>query len=187
MACSQIIYGFNARGACKIVGGVKTVYLTNSENITAVGTTGPSPVTQINSFTYATGGLWYEFNQIQETSSLTMTPNASVQNYSLFFEEILTLVFTNYNADLRYIVKSLAQNNLVAVVELRSGEFVYIGNYTGLDISGGEGGSGIAAGDRNGFSLTFRAIEPEAPLTLDPTFVESVDWTSKVSSSILGS
>ena len=80
MACSQIIYGFNARGACKIVGGVKTVYLTNSENITAVGTTGPSPVTQINSFTYATGGLWYEFNQIQETSSLTMTPNANVQN-----------------------------------------------------------------------------------------------------------
>ena len=185
MACSQIIYGYNARGACKIVGGVKTVYLTNSENITAVGTTGPSPVTQIDSFTYATGGLWYEFNQIQETSSLTMTPVANVQNYSLFFEEILTLVFTSYDANLRYIVKSLAQNNLVAVVELRSGEFVYIGNYTGLDISGGEGGSGVAAGDRNGFSLTFRAIEPEAPLTLDPTFVASSGWTSKVSSSIL--
>jgi hypothetical protein len=105
----------------------------------------------------------------------------------LFFEEILTLVFTNYNADLRYIVKSLAQNNLVAVVELRSGEYVYIGNYTGLDINGGEGGSGVAAGDRNGFSLTFRALEPEAPLTLDTTFVASVDWTSKVSASILSS
>ena len=185
MACSQIIYGHNARGACKIVGGVKTVYLTNSDNITAVGTTGPSPVEQINSFTYATGGLWYEFNQIQETSSITMTPNANVQNYSLFYECILTLVFTNYDANLRYVVKSLADNNLVAVIELRSGEYIYIGKYTGLDINGGEGGSGVAAGDRNGFSLTFRALEENTPLTLDPTFVASVDWTSKISSSLL--
>jgi hypothetical protein len=114
-----------------------------------------------------------------------MTPNANITNYSLFYECILTLVFTNYDANLRYVVKSLADNNLVAVIELRSGEFIYIGNYTGLDINGGEGGSGVAAGDRNGFSLTFRALEENTPLTLDPTFVASSGWTNKISSSLI--
>lgn len=185
MACSNILYGHNAAGACKIIGGVETVYITNSDEITAVGTTGPSPVTQINSFTYATGGMWYEFKQIQETSSLTMTPTANVQNYSLFYDCILTLVFTDYNAELRYVVKSLADNNLVAVVKLRSGEYLYVGQELGLDINGGEGGSGVAAGDRNGFSLTFRSVESNPPLTLDPTFVASVGWTSKISSSLI--
>ena len=185
MACSNILYGHNAAGACKIIGGVETVYITNSDNITAVGTTGPSPVTQINSFTYATGGTWYEFKQIQETSSLTMTPTANVQNYSLFYDCVLTLVFTDYNAELRYVVKSLADNNLVAVVKLRSGEYLYVGQELGLDINGGEGGSGVAAGDRNGFSLTFRSVESNPPLTLDPTFVASIGWTSKISSSLI--
>lgn len=185
MACSSILYGHNAAGACKIIGGVETVYITNSDNITAVGTTGPSPVTQINSFTYATGGLWYEFQQIQETSSLTMTPTANVQNYSLFYDCVLTLVFTDYTAELRYVVKTLAENNLVAVVKLRSGEYLYVGQELGLDINGGEGSSGVAAGDRNGFSLTFRSVESNPPLTLDPTFVASVGWTSKVSSSLI--
>ena len=51
MACSSILYGKNAAGACKIIGGVETVYITNSDKVTAVGTTGPAPVTQIDSFT----------------------------------------------------------------------------------------------------------------------------------------
>lgn len=186
MACSNILYGHNAAGACKIIGGVETVYIANSDDVTAVGTTGPSPVTQINSFTMgATSDFFYEFKQIQETSSLTMTPTANVQNYSLFYDCVLTLVFTDYNAELRYVVKSLADNNLVAVVKLRSGEYLYVGQELGLDINGGEGGSGVAAGDRNGFSLTFRSVESNPPLTLDPTFVASVGWTNLISSSLI--
>ena len=95
----------------------------------------------------ATSDFFYEFKQIQETSSLTMTPTANVQNYSLFYDCVLTAVFTDYTAELRYIVKSLAENNLVAVVKLRSGEYLYVGQELGLDINGGEGGSGLAAGE----------------------------------------
>jgi hypothetical protein len=186
MACSNILYGHNSAGACKIIGGVETVYLTNSDDVTAVGTTGPTPLTQINSFTMgATSDFFYEFKQIQETSSLTMTPTANIQNYSLFYDCVLTLVFTDYNAELRYIVKSLADNNLVAVVKLRSGEYLYVGQELGLDINGGEGGSGVAAGDRNGFSLTFRSVESNPPLTLDSTFVASSAWTNLVSSALI--
>ena len=186
MACSSILYGHNAAGACKIIGGVSEVWIANSDSVTTVGTTGPAPVTQINSFTMGgTADFFYAFKQIQETSSLTMTPTANVQNYSLFYDCILTLVFTDYNAELRYVVKSLADNNIVAVVKLRSGEYLYVGQELGLDINGGEGGSGLAAGDRNGFSLTFRSVESNPPLTLDPSFVASSAWTNLISASLI--
>ena len=186
MACSLILYGHNAAGACKIIGGVSEVYIANSDSVSAVGTTGPAPVTQINSFTMGgTADFFYAFKQIQETSSLTMTPTANVQNYSLFYDCILTLVFTDYNAELRYVVKSLADNNLVAVVKLRSGEYLYVGQELGLDINGGDGGSGLAAGDRNGFSLTFRSVESNPPLTLDSSFVASSAWTNLISASLI--
>jgi len=54
---------------------------------------------------------------------------------------------------------------------MKTGEYVYIGQSGGLDISGGAGGSGVAAGDRNGAQLDFRAIDLDPPLTLDATFI----------------
>lgn len=186
MACSSILYGHNAAGACKIIGGISEVFIANSDSVVSVGTTGPAPVSQINSFTMGgTADFFYAFKQIQETSSLTMTPTANIQNYSLFYDCILTLVFTDYNAELRYVVKSLADNNLVAVVRLRSGEYLYVGQELGLDINGGDGGSGLAAGDRNGFSLTFRSVESNPPLTLEPSFVASSGWTNLISASLI--
>lgn len=186
MSCSNILFGYNSAAACKIIGGVTQVFLTNSENVTAVGTTGPSPTTQIDSFTMgSTGDFFYAFKQIQETSSLTITPTANVQNFSLFYDVVLSLVFTDYTADLRYIVKTLAENNLVAVVELRSGEYLFVGQELGLDLNGGEGGSGLSAGDRNGFSLTFRSVESAPPLTLASSFVASAGFTNLISPTLL--
>ena len=172
MSCSNLTTGRNAAGACKIIGGVEKVFLANSDLITAVGTTGANETEAINSIT-ADGVPFYEFGQIQETSSFTATPTANVQNGSLFYENILTLVFTNYDASLRYTIKTLSENNLVAVVVMKSGEYVYLGESGGLDISGGAGGSGVAAGDRNGAQLDFRGIDANPPLTIDPAFIAS--------------
>lgn len=162
------------------------MFLANSEDITAVGVTGAGTASEaINSITAGGTGVFFTFNQIQETSSFTATPNANVQNGSLFYESILTLVFTNYDAGLRYVIKTLAENNLVAVVLLKSGEYVYLGQSGGLDVNGGEGGSGVASGDRNGASLTFRAVEADPPLTLDAAFVASSGWTTLINPTVL--
>lgn len=186
MACSNLTTGRNAAAACKIIAGVETVYFSNSDNVTAVGVTGSNDTEAINSFTTLAGatGIFYEFKQIQETSSFTVTPTANVQNGSLFYESLMTVVFTDYNASLRYTIKTLAENNLVAVVKMRSGEYVYLGQGLGLDINGGDGGSGVAAGDRNGASLEFRAVESNPPLTLDSAFVASTGWTDLINPSV---
>ena len=183
MACSNLTTGRNAAAACKIIGGVDTVYLANSDDVTAIGLTGAGTSTEaINSITAGGTGIFFEFKQIQETSSFTATPNSNVQNGSLFYETLLTIVFTDYNASLRYVIKTLAENNLVAVVKLKTGQYIYLGESGGLDINGGEGGSGTASGDRNGVSLIFRGVEGDPPLTLNATFVASSGWTNLLNS-----
>jgi hypothetical protein len=185
MACSNLTTGRNAAGACKIIGGIDTLWLANSDDITAVGVTGANTVNEaINSITAGGTGVFYQFKQIQETSSFTATPTANIQNGSLFYESLLTIVFTDYNPTLRYVIKTLAENNLVAVVKLKTGTYVYLGDEGGLDINGGEGGSGTASGDRNGASLIFRATSGEPPLTLNSAFVASSAWTNLLNSSV---
>lgn len=185
MACSNLTTGRNAAGACKIIGGIETVYFANSDDVTAIGVTGANTVGEaINSITAGGTGIFYEFKQIQETSSFTATPTASITNGTLFYETLLTVVFTDYNPTLRYVIKTLAENNLVAVVKMKTGVYVYLGESGGLDINGGEGGSGVASGDRNGASLEFRATAAEPPLTLDSAFVASSGWTNLLNSTV---
>jgi len=185
MSCSNLTTGRNSASACKIIGGVDIVYLSNSDLITAVGVTGAGTSSEaINSITGSTASPFYKFQQIQETSSFTATPNANIQNGSLFYETLLTLVFTDYNPTLRYVIKTLAENNLVAVVKLKTGQYVYLGISGGLDVNAGEGGSGTASGDRNGASLTFRGVEQDPPLTLDAAFIASSAWTDLINSTV---
>ena len=187
MSCSNLTTGKNAAGACKIIGGVETVYLANSDLVASVGTTGSDEteaIGSINPTTPGATGLFFEFSQIQETSSFTATPTASVQNGSLFYETLLSLVFTDYNASLRYTIKTLSENNLVGVVVMKTGEYVYLGVSGGLDINGGAGGSGVAAGDKNGADLEFRGIEADPPMTLDASFIASSGWTDLINPTI---
>jgi len=181
-SCSLLTAGRGA-GACKIIAGVERVYLANSDLIESVGVTGADEMEEINAIGM-TGGTFYTFYQIQETSSFTSTPTANVQNGSLFYETILTLVFTDYNASLRYTIKTLAENNLVAIVEMKSGEMVFIGESGGIDISGGDGGSGTASGDRNGASLTFRGVEKDPPMTLSAEYIASPEFEAIIAPNV---
>lgn len=179
MACSQITTG-KALGACKSIGGIESFFISVSDNITAVGVTGSGATLAINSITAGATGVFYQYPQIQETSSITFTPTANVQNASLFYELIASLQFANYDASLRYITEVLGENNLVIVAKLKSGEYVYLGESNGMDINGGAGQSGQAAGDLNGVQLTFRGIQQTPPKTLDPAFVASSAWTNLI-------
>lgn len=184
MSCSLLTTGKNAASSCKAIGGIETVYIANSDLIASYAVSGTGPNEEISSIVGATG-VFYQFKQIQETSSFTSTPNANIQNGSLFFETILTLVFTNYNSSLRYVIKTLAENNLVAIAKMKTGEYVLLGQSAGLDVNGGEGGSGVASGDRNGASLTFRGVESAPPMTLSSTFVSSPSWAALVNANVI--
>ena len=160
MACTSFT---SARGlACtKTMGGIDTAYLI--QYLPSASFTTSSIGLISGSFTNLGGNKFYEFELIQETSNFTFTPNANVQNQSLFYEETLTMVFSGYDAVLRNHITAMANNTIRAIVKTNDNKYFYLGEWSGLDVSAGEAGSGTAAGDRNGLSITFRGINNNPP------------------------
>lgn len=163
----------SARGlACtKTMGGIDTAYLI--QYLPSASFTTSSIGLISGSFTNLGGNKFYEFELIQETSNFTFTPNANVQNQSLFYGETLTMVFTGYDAVLRNHITAMANNTIRAIVKTNDNKYFYLGDWSGLDVSAGEAGSGTAAGDRNGLSITFRGINITPPREVDPALINN--------------
>jgi hypothetical protein len=139
------------------LGGLKSVLFIESNNVD-VTTEVDGVVTVI---TLAAGKFFYKYDLVKETSSFTETINASVQNGTIFYSQELTIILNKLQANTRNEILLLAKNNLVAIAEDKNGKYWYLGHDNGLDITGGTAASGVAAGDRSGYELTFTGQEKE--------------------------
>lgn len=160
MAC-DITAGF-ALGCRDNAGGIKSLYILS-------GSLPESGVTETSGeVTSLTGtGVFYQFDLTRGTSDFTETINGSTENGTVFYESTINAVFLKMQSALRNQMKILAQNpDLKIVVETNNAgdsgdKFFYVGKTYGAQLNGGQGQTGTAIGDANGYTLTFTAQEPE--------------------------
>lgn len=143
------------------IGGSKEVLFIEYDNVTAI-TESSGVVTTI---TVASGKQFRRWQLPKETGFFTETPNSSVQNGTLFYQQELTVVANKMTANARNELMLLAQNRLLAIVLDNNGKYWLLGKERALDVTGGEGGTGTATADRNGYTRVFtgmeRAMAPE--------------------------
>jgi hypothetical protein len=159
MAC-DITSGFEL--ACRDnVGGIKNIYIL-SGSISSVDGASNGLLTGISG-----SGTFYKFELTRQTGDYTETITPSLENGTVFYEQVINAPFHKLQSATRNQVKVLAQNpDLKIVVETNNGaedsvgKFFYAGQSNGLSLSGGTGASGTAFGDLNGYSLTFTGQEP---------------------------
>ena len=137
------------------LGGITEVYFAASADITS--TTEASGV--ITALVKAAGKKFYKYELVKGTSQIVENINANVQNGTVFYAPELTIVLNKLQANTRNEILLLAQNTLVAVVGDNNGKYWYLGKISGLNMSGGNGATGTAQGDRSGYTLTFSAAE----------------------------
>ena len=137
------------------VGGIKSVRFVEFDNATATYAAG------VATLTMATGKKFWKYAQVRETSSFTETITANVQNGTIFYQQELTVILNKLAAATRNEILLLAKNRLMAIVEDMNGNFWLLGAKNGLDITGGNSATGTASGDRNGYTLTFQAMEAD--------------------------
>jgi hypothetical protein len=156
MAC-DITSGF-ALGCRDNTGGIKAVYILSGSVSTVTDTA--------NEISDITGtGIFYQFDLQRGTSDFTETINGSTENQTVFYEATINAAFAKLQTSTRNQVKVLAQNpDLKIVVETNnesaSEKFIYVGRKNGAVLNAGQGQSGTALGDANGYTLTFTAQEP---------------------------
>ena len=149
-----------ALGCSDSIGGIKKVYIVGGGGEVTGYTYNTSGA--ITGATSTTGTTLYGFELKRNTSSLTQNVTKSYENGTVYFEQILEVVLFKYDQEKRDKMKVLAQNDNLQIVAIDQNDVQYLlGQVNFSYLSGGAATSGLALGDRNGFSLTFTAQEAE--------------------------
>jgi len=159
MAC-DITSGFTL-GCRDNTGGLKNIYILSGSIDSTSGTTGLID-------TITGDGVLYKFELTRQTGDFTEAINANIENGTIFYEQTVNAPFHKIQSSTRNQVRVLAKNpDIKMVVETNNGSedgvgtFFLLGQTRGLSLSGGQGQTGTAFGDLNGYTLTFTGQEPE--------------------------
>ena len=161
MACN-ISNGFQL-GCRDNSGGIKNIYILSGS------TPGITEASEGLISDLSGSGVWYKFELTKNTGDFTETPTVSLENGTVFYDQIVNVAFHKLQSSIRNTVKVLAQNpDLKLIIETNNGvespyvgRYFYVGNRRGATLSGGAGATGTAFGDANQYALSFQGIEPE--------------------------
>lgn len=152
-------------GCASNVGGIKRAYLV-AGTITGVTYAVDGAVSTVS----GTGDI-YTYDVQKQTSSLTETFNSSLENGTLYYSQVVSLVFHKIDQDKRNQVKLMAQNRgLKAFVEDNNGTIFYLGgDFDGGYLSNGTSSTGVNFGDSNSYTVELSFFSKDPMTTLDDT------------------
>lgn len=160
MPCA-INSGYTIDNCGASVGGVEVVYVIENSNL--YDASGNFLVTEVSGTVTALSKVaGARFWKIQVPKAVANTGNegtGSEENGTFFYTHTVTLPLNRRDADTRNFVKALSKNLLTFVVKEMDGIYKMFGAAQGMRLTTAPGGSGTAAGDRNGYLLTFSSVE----------------------------
>lgn len=134
------------------MGGIKKAYIANYDDVTAITVT----TDQITALTMATGAKFKEFAFRKGSSSFTSTLNVDPTNGISYVSTEINLVFSRMETTKRIEMAALAVGELAVIVEDMNGKLWYFGKDEAVVASAGDGVTGAARTDRNGYSITLQ-------------------------------
>lgn len=164
MACTQTLAGIT-RDCLPNIGGIAKVWLANAANVGSVTVTSGAitAITMLNSEKFKL----YEF--ARNTASLSSNYQVNAENGTAYVESDLVMVFNRMDTSKRLEVVAMGQGELVAILEDNNGNKWYLGYDNPLYLSAGDGLTGTARADRNGYSVTLHDMSDEMPLPFTAT------------------
>ena len=164
MSCAQTLSGIT-RDCLANIGGVRAVWLANYANVDAL-TESAGAITAISMLN---SEKFKEYQFARNTASLTSNNTVNAENGTSYVESDLVMVFNRMDTNKRLEVVAMAQGELVAIVEDNNGNMWYLGHDFPLTLSAGDGQTGTARGDRNGYSVTLHDMSDEMPMPFTGT------------------
>ena len=162
MACT---IGSGRTEPCKdVVGGLKNVYILNFEttNYSPLDSSVDSGLTIKRLAGIGTGtstkAQAYRF-QVKGNSSYTENLQASRENGTLAFEQVLELQLKKLTKESHKEIKALSFGRPHIIVEDYNGNLFLTGREHGMEVTGGTIATGTAMTDMSGYTLTFTGME----------------------------
>lgn len=134
------------------VGGLKAVWFADYDTLGAL------TVSSGNVSAIAGTPDLFKF-ELKGNSSLEQTINASTENGTVFYEQVLNLTLTKLDVATQEELKVIANGRPHIFVEDYNGNYLLVGAVHGAEVTGGTIVTGGAMGDLSGFTLTLTAQE----------------------------
>ena len=151
------------------LGGLKSIRLVEWDNLDST-----TVVAGVSTVTMDASKKFWKYELVSQTSSWTETITANVQNGTVFYQQEVTMVLNKMKASTRNEILLIAKNRLAIIVEDMNGTYWLIGRVNAADLTAGNGTSGTSNGDRNGYTLTFTAMEAEPAPTVTSANVATI-------------
>lgn len=170
MACNQILNGL-ARDCQPSMGGIVEVLAINREYVKSMDAESGT-IDSIGVETEKFKAFHFARNTGSMTSTYTIDPATGVR----YVTTDLVLQFNRMETTKRVEMVALAQNELVLIVKDANGKYWLLGKDEPVMATAGEGVTGTARSDRNGYSITLQDTSLEMPYEVDPAIIaELVD------------
>jgi hypothetical protein len=159
MAC-ELTSG-RTRGCKDAVGGIKAIYVCAHEDLPELtfenneygGGVAPHYISDIEEVTL------YKFDLPKHTGSFVENVTSSVENGTVFWEQVLAIQLHKLDKQTRAELYLHAINRLAIFVLDNNDNLFLMGRRDGAEVTEGEWTTGVLKGDMNGYGLTFTAEE----------------------------
>lgn len=108
---------------------------------------------------------------IRNTVGISETLTRTIETGTSEITTELTLVISQITNSSRNFAQSLVGGEVVALLQLRSGNYIIAGLDGGLEVSTIVGGSGTAGADLNGYTITLAGVENELLRLVDENII----------------
>ena len=152
------------------MGGIVEAHAINKEYIEKI--TAEEGVVKTITLTEGEKFKSYYFNRNtgSMTSNYTLDPATGVR----YVTTDLVLQFNRMETTKRIEVTALAQNELALIVKDANGKYWLLGKDEPVMATAGEGVTGTARGDRNGYGITLQDTSREMPYEVDAELVATL-------------
>ena len=110
---------------------------------------------------------WWSWKPAKDTVYGKFTPTANIQNGTLFYAQEVAMAVNKLQTNLSIEIGNISKNTIYIALKDSNGKYWLYGYRNGMDVTGGEHGTGTAMGDRNGYNIVWTGQEPEMPLEID--------------------
>ena len=162
MACTATVAG-RALPCKDALGGIKQIWVADwADNLWSAVSSGTIPDS-------VAALVLKNYDMHKNTGSFTQTVNASVENGTIFYTQVVSCVFSKEVAADISNFQDLIKGRLAIVVQDVNDNYFVMGHTRGVELTGGSLESGVAMGDFNGLKYEFTAEEAIAAPFLDTT------------------
>lgn len=169
MACNQTLSGL-VKDCAPSMGGIVEALIANFDDISEVTITD----NKVSAITMASSAKFHRYSFARNTGSLTSNYTIDPATGVRFVASDLVLQFNRMETTKRVEISALAQNDLVVIVKDANGKYWFLGKDEPVNATAGDGLTGTARADRNGYSITLQDNSLEMPYEVVATIVDAL-------------